>query len=182
MPMSDRSLFESLEGLRGVGKSTIAPLLAEARGSILVPTSPAPYQQLRRLVDQQDCPDTRVCLYLSALFASTRQIMRHLAEGTPVVVESYFARCLATHRAMGASLGITLPGGLPAPVTYRLTCAEPERQRRLVRRRKPPTRWDLLAETATGEIERGYRDFPMVDIDTTGRSPDEVVDAIIAQT
>ncbi|PAU49502.1 hypothetical protein CK936_07615 [Streptomyces albireticuli] len=49
-----------------------------------------------------------MCLYLSALFASTRQIVRHLAEGTPVVIESYFARCLATHRAMGARLGVTL--------------------------------------------------------------------------
>jgi thymidylate kinase len=180
--VSDQPLFESLEGLRGVGKSTVAPLLAEARGAILVPTIPAPYHQLRRLVDQQECPDTRMCLYLSGLFAATRQIRRHLAEGVGVVVESYFARCLATHQSMGATLGVALPDDLPQPTTYRLTCSEDVRRRRLARRRKPPTRWDLLAEAVVDRTEDSYAAFAMQPVDTTERTPPQVVEAILALT
>ncbi|MEU6363879.1 hypothetical protein [Streptomyces albidoflavus] len=90
--MSDGPLFESLEGLRGTGKSTIAPMLAAARRAVLVPTVPLFYQPLRREVDRRANTEARMCFYLSALFTVTDEIRRLLAEGTSVVVESYFAR------------------------------------------------------------------------------------------
>ncbi|WP_370665622.1 hypothetical protein [Streptomyces sp. IBSBF 2507] len=49
--MPDHPRFESLEGLRGTGKSTVAPMLAAARQAVLVPTVPALYQPLRAAVD-----------------------------------------------------------------------------------------------------------------------------------
>ena len=129
--MCDRPLFESLEGLRGTGKSTLAPLLAAARGAVLVPTVPPMYQSLRQEIDKQDNPEARLCFYLSALFAATDEIKRHLSGGVSVVAESYFARCLATHEAFGARTTVTLPPGLPRPTAYRLVCGEQERKRRL---------------------------------------------------
>src|SRR5690349_12345096 len=102
----DRPLFEALEGLRGTGKSTVAPLLAAARGAVLVPTVPPFYQHLRRQVDRRGSVEARLCFYLSALFTTVEEIRHHLAAGTPVVVESYFARCLVYHRAFGARLGV----------------------------------------------------------------------------
>jgi hypothetical protein len=56
-----------------------------------------------------------LCFYLYALFMATDEIQRRLSAGTPVVVESYFARCMASHQALGAHTGITLPSGLPCP-------------------------------------------------------------------
>ncbi|MEU7013280.1 hypothetical protein [Streptomyces sp. NPDC046385] len=180
--MPERPLFEALEGLRGSGKSTVAPLLAAARGAVLVPTVPGFYQPLRREVDLRESAEARLCLYLSALFTAAEEIRHHLAAGTPVVVESYFARCLVNHAAVGARLGITLPPGPPQPTTYHLLCAEDERQRRLARRTKPTSRWDVLAEHASDRITSAYAGLPMHRIDTTDRRPEQVVQAILATT
>ncbi|MGW5017048.1 hypothetical protein [Streptomyces cacaoi] len=123
-----------------------------------------------------------MCLHLSALFAATEEIRHLLRGGVPVVVESYFARCLANHRAFGAQLDVMLPAELPRPVTYYLDCAESERQQRLAARTKPVSRWDAFAEKAVDRITEAYGQFPMRRVDTTGRSPDEVLSAILALT
>jgi predicted kinase len=173
-------MFESLEGLRGTGKSTIAPMLAAARGAALVPTVPLVYQPLRREVDRRENVEARMCFYLSALFTAAEEIQHYLALGIPVVVESYFARCLATHHALGARLSVTLPPGLPQPVTYQLVCAEDERRRRLAQRDKPISRWDTLSEKAAGRITHAYAHYPMHPVDTTDLRPDQVVQSILA--
>jgi len=178
-PVSEHPTFEALEGLRGCGKSTVAPLLAAARGALLVPTVPLLYQPLRRQVDLRGGVEARQCFYLSALFVAAEEILHHLADGTSVVVESYFARCLANHHSFGSRLGVTLPPDLPQPITYHLVCAEDERQRRLARRTKPVTRWDLLSEEAPERITAAYARFPMHRVDTTDRDPDRVVQAIL---
>nr|WTB32251.1 hypothetical protein OG781_24670 [Streptomyces sp. NBC_00830] len=177
--MSDAPLFESLEGLRGTGKSTIAPMLAAAREAVLVPTVPLFYQPLRREVDLRGNTEARMCFYLSALFTAADEIRRHLSSGTPVVVESYFARCLTTHRALGVRLGISLPPDLPQPVTYQLTCGEDERRRRLAERTKPVSRWDTLVEGSADRVTDAYAQFPMHRVDTTRLDPDEVLQAIL---
>nr|WP_237530615.1 AAA family ATPase [Streptomyces sp. SID3212] len=176
----DRLLFESLEGLRGTGKSTLAPMLAAARGAVLVPTMPPSYELLRREMDAGANVDARMCFYLSALLTAVDEIRSHLIAGNPVVVESYFARCLANHRALGAGIDVTLPADLPQPTAYYLVCAQDERQRRLAHRNKPVSRWDVLAEDAADRITRTYAQFPMYRVDTTGLGPDEVCRTILA--
>ncbi len=178
--MCDRPLFESLEGLRGTGKSTLAPLLAAARGAVLVPTVPTCYQLLRREIDRRDNADARLCFYLSALFTATDQIQRYLSAGTPVVVESYFARCLASHEILGARVGITLPPGLPQPTAYQLMCEEDERRRHLAVRDKPASQWDALGECATDRMTCAYRRFPARRVDTTGITPEQAIETILA--
>ncbi|MEV1019771.1 hypothetical protein [Streptomyces sp. NPDC050264] len=177
--MPDQAPFESLEGLRGTGKSTLAPMLAAARGAVLVPTVPLTHQALRREVDRMANAEARMCFYLSALFTAADQIQRYLSAGTPVVVESYFARCLANHRAFGADLSVALPTDLPHPVTYYLVCEEGERRDRLARREKPVSRWDALAEIAADQITDAYTSFQMHHVDTTGLNPDEVLQAVL---
>lgn len=178
--MSDPASLESVEGLRGTGKSTLAPMLAAARGAVLVPTVPPAYQVLRQEVDRLGNVEARMCFYLSALFTATDQIQRYLSAGTPVVVESYFARCLANHRAFGANLSVSLPPGIPRPVTHYLVCAEDERQRRLARRDKPVSRWDTLAEITADKITDAYASFPMHRVNTTGLTPDEALRAVLS--
>ncbi|MFD8117271.1 AAA family ATPase [Streptomyces microflavus] len=178
--MSDPASFESVEGLRGTGKSTLAPMLAAARGAVLVPTVPPTYQVLRQEIDRLGNVEARMCFYLSALLTAADQIQRYLSAGTPVVVESYFARCLANHRGFGANLSVSLPPDIPRPVTYYLVCAEDERQRRLARRDKPVSRWDALAEIAADKITDAYTSFPMHRVDTTGLDPDEVLQAVLS--
>jgi hypothetical protein len=179
-PVCDQPLFESLEGLRGTGKSTLAPLLAAARKAVLVSTVPPFYQPLRQEIDQRGNVEARLCFYLSALFTATDEIQRLLSAGTSVVVESYFARCLASHEALGARTGITLPPGVPQPTAYQLVCGEAERKRRLAARRKRVSRWDVLGEYAIDQLICAYGRFPALRVDTTGRTPHQVVESILA--
>ncbi|WP_374211376.1 hypothetical protein [Streptomyces sp. A 4/2] len=155
-------------------------MLAAARGAALVPTVPPTYQALRQEVDRLGNAEARMCFYLSALFTAADQIQRYLSAGIPVVVESYFARCLANHRAFGANLSVSLPPGIPRPITYYLGCAEDERQRRLAKRDKPVSRWDALAEITADKITDGYAAFPMHRVNTTGLTPDEVLQAVLS--
>jgi dTMP kinase len=180
--VSDNPLFESIEGLRGTGKSTVAPLLAAARGAVLVATVPPIYQPLRREIDKRANADARMCFYLSALFTATDEIRWHLLAGTPVVVESYFERCLATHAVVGACIGIALPPELPRPTVYQLFCEEDERKRRLAARAKPVSHWDALEERAPDRMVSAYSRFPMVRINTSLLKPEQVVDSILALT
>jgi predicted kinase len=180
--MRDQPLFESLEGLRGTGKTTLAPLLAAARGAVLVPTVPPCYQLLRQELDRRDNVEARLCFYLSALFMATDEVQRHLSAGTPVVVESYFARCLASHQALGARTGITLPQGLPRPTAYQLMCDEQERRRRLAAREKSVSRWDALVELTAEQMISAYSRFPALQVDTTHRTPQQVIGSILALT
>ncbi|WP_434591723.1 hypothetical protein [Streptomyces sp. A5-4] len=154
-------------------------MLAVARGAVLVPTVPLTHQALRQEVDRLGNVEARMCFYLSALFTAAVQIQRYLSAGTPVVVESYFARCLANHLAFGADLSVALPTDLPQPVTYYLVCAEGERQRRLARREKPVSRWDALAEITADQITDAYTSFPMHHVDTTGLTPGKVLQAVL---
>jgi dTMP kinase len=177
--MFERQLFESIEGLPGTGKSTIAPLLAEARQAVLVPTVPPSYQALRRELDLYENVDARMCFFLSALFTTTDQIRRYLDAGIPVVVESYFARCLTTHRVFGARAEVILPLDLPQPVMYQLVCDPTERHGRLAARDKP-TRWDALGERHADRLADAYLQFPVHQIDTADRTPQQVVQTIVA--
>ncbi|WP_263166412.1 hypothetical protein [Streptomyces sp. SCSIO ZS0520] len=176
--MSDLPRFLALEGLRGVGKSTVAPLVAAALGAELVPTVPPPYAAARRHVDGRENPEARMCLYLAALFDAAERIRQLGCEGRSVVVESYFARCFATHLGMGARLHVVLPPRLPAPLSFRLLCSEPERQRRLLTRVKATTHWDALAESSASRISAVYDHFPMAPIDTTDHTPQQVAETI----
>jgi thymidylate kinase len=180
--MCDQPLFESLEGLRGTGKTTLAPLLAAARGAVLVPTVPPCYQPLRSEIDRGSNVEARLCFYLSALFTATDVIQRHLSAGMPVVVESYFARCLASHQALGARTGIVLPPGLPRPTAYLLVCDEQERRRRVASREKPVSRWDALVERTAERMISAYSRFPGLQVDTTTRTPQEIIGSILALT
>ncbi|WP_194832642.1 AAA family ATPase [Nocardia sp. XZ_19_369] len=177
--MHRHHLFESIEGLPGTGKSTIAPLLARARQAVLVPTVPPFYQPLRRELDTSDNVNARMCFFLSALFTAVDQIRRYLDAGIPVVVESYFARCLTTHRVYGADIDVILPRNLPQPVIYQLVCEPHERRKRMAARAKPTTRWDTLGEQNADRLADAYLQFPIHQIETTGRRPDQIVQMIL---
>jgi hypothetical protein len=121
-----------------------------------------------------------MCLFLSALFTATDQILRYLDAGIPVVVESYFARCLTTHREFGARLDVVLPSDLPEPVTYQLTCAPHERLRRLAQRDRAMTKWDVLAEKSAQSLAEATNAWTTHLIDTTATTPAQVVRTILS--
>lgn len=172
------ALFVSLEGLSGVGKSTVAPLLARALRAEIVPAVPTSFEAIRRQLNESTSIDARFCFFLCAVICSGSTVACYLNSGRPVVVESYLYRTVAFHRGMGAKLMVDCSrlDVLPTHV-FHLTCSEAERLRRRAERGEPEHRskWDTLAECSASAILKEYACFPMQVIDTSQLTPAEVV-------
>lgn len=170
--------FIVLEGLSAVGKSTVAPLVAEQLGASLVETLLPAFDDVRVQVDRSRLVMARLHFWLMCNYAVSDLVREHLAHGRDVVVESYFYRTLATHAAMGA-------GALPdvdwvraatPDLTVLLTLDEPRRQERLAERQLSGalSYWSRLEESNVEITRSTYDSFGLSMLDTTGLTAAEV--------
>lgn len=171
--------FIVLEGLSCVGKSTIAPLLADALGGTYFETVVEEFEPARRYVDAAFSPAARLHFWMMANYALSERVRSARSLGKTIVVESYFFRTLATHAAMGVYPLPTIDwshAALP-DVTVLLTVAEAARQQRLRQRERAYglSRWSRLQEQNIEELHRMYQSFGLQSVDTTSRQPHEVV-------
>jgi thymidylate kinase len=179
MDFEKRGKFITLEGLSGVGKSTVATILAPQLTAVCLDTIPSHFTSVRHAICEHDSIDARFAFFLTAIVAAAQQINIALEQGTTVVCESYVHRTIAFHRGMGTILKIDVPPDLPKPdYIFYLSCEEPERQRRLAHRDKIATKWDRLAEASISQIVQEYARFQMITVDVTLLSPEYVVNAI----
>lgn len=179
---SGRPIFLTLEGLRGCGKSTIAPLLAQKLDARLLPTIPEEFNSSRALLDNESHDaQARAYFFASAVLLTAERVRALIQAGDSVVVDSFLARTIATHRAYGAEIDPVLPTDWLHPDIVYLTCSHAERVARLQSRPKRPTWWDHLADARADAIEREYDRFAMCRIETTGRRPQETVEDILAE-
>ena len=173
-------MFIVLEGLHGVGKSTVACKLANDINADLVPTVGEPFNRVRRAVDQGSSLEWRHAVYAVAVLDAAGRIAEMLATGRTVVAESWLYRTMAFHRGMGSELALPMTGvDIPLPDKgFLLTCDECERQRRLgersrsrssapIRRRRRCAKWRSLAESKRKQIEDEYRRFDLERVDAT---------------
>jgi thymidylate kinase len=183
LPVTARpTRFVVLEGLAGVGKSTIAPLLAAALDADLVETQLPEFTQVRNYVDEQRLVNARLHFWLMANYAVSDVVRSRLRAGRDVVIESYFYRALATHAAMGARpVPVVDWDGVVVPdLAIELTLREPLRQQRLVERDSSGSRgyWSDLAESGLATLRSVYGSFGLASLDTTGLTPGQVVNRI----
>ncbi|MEK7478062.1 MAG: hypothetical protein AAB645_01685 [Patescibacteria group bacterium] len=99
------NLFVTLEGVDGVGKTTVAKLLADD-GSFQYYKSPSgPFAQLRREIDAHATSLERYCFYRLATQFDSVQISQ-LLEKNSVVCDRYIASTTAYHIAMDARIRV----------------------------------------------------------------------------
>jgi len=171
--------FVVVEGLSAVGKSTVAPMLAEATGAEYLPTLPPTFEDARRLVDRSGLVMARLHFWMMCNYAVADRVRALLRDGRSVVVESYFYRTLATHAALGATRLPAVDWGhaVPADVAVLLTVDERVRQERLAARRRSGglSYWSQLEESNVDVTRHAYEAVDLVPLDTTGMTPAEVV-------
>jgi dTMP kinase len=175
--------FIVLEGLSAVGKSTVAPLLAETLGATLVQTLLPSFDDVRVHTDRSRLVMARLHFWMMTNYAVSDLARGSLREGRDVVVESYFYRTLATHAAMGATHlpPIDWDRAVVPDITILLTIDEQHRQDRLAARERSGalSYWSRLEESNVEITRRSYESFGLTMVDTTGLNATQVAEQLM---
>lgn len=178
--MHSEHVFISIDGVDGIGKTTVAELFA-ADGSFRCYKSPSgPFAQLRKEIDAHATPLERYCFYRLATQFDSKQI-NQLLETSSVVCDRYIASTAAYHIAMDARIRVIHDEtGLLRPHFAFLLGARSEiRDKRLLERAKISS--DIEIERNSSFLDRVAGIFMLLDlihIDTSDMTAEEVVMAI----
>lgn len=173
-----------IEGLSAVGKSTVAPLVAERLDADLVETLLPSFEDVRVHVDRSKQVMARLHFWLMCNYAVSEMVLAKLTRGRDVVVESYFYRTLATHAALGATHipDVDWNRAVVPDLTVVLTVDEAERRRRLAAREADGglSYWSTLEESNVAATREMYGSFGLNTLDATGLGVDEVTGQLTA--
>ena len=150
-----------VEGLDGVGKSTVCRLLAARLGAALRRTPPDGLAAVRADVDRvlDADPDARTLFYAATVVAASADARAELAAGRHVVMDRYLLSTMAYAAALGATcaLGAVERLVLPASVTVYLHARPEVRRLRLAGRGVAPQDRLSLDPVAERALDRAYR-------------------------
>ncbi|HEY4476476.1 MAG TPA: hypothetical protein VJB69_00580 [Candidatus Paceibacterota bacterium] len=174
------NLFISLDGVDGVGKTTVAKLLA-ADGVFRYYKSPAgPFAQLRKEIDAHATPLERYCFYRLATQFDSVQISRSL-ETNSVVCDRYIASTAAYHIAMDARIRVIHNDVelLEPHFAFLLGARSEVRDKRILERAKVLSDVKLEGDsTLLDHVAEIFMSFGLIYIDTSDITADEVATTI----
>ncbi|MEW1544946.1 dTMP kinase [Streptomyces tsukubensis] len=186
--------FLVLEGVSGVGKSTLATLLASRMSATSLHTLADPHSNWSTVANEQLRALPQLAFYISGLLHASDLIRQAMLSG-PVVADRYLSSVSACHAAVHnlgtADVASLLTPFLPYLVvpdtTFYLTCSEVTLRKRLAHKpdiKKDDT--DLF--DVSGRYRRLLENFERVAADdptgvrlpTDELSPDQLADEIVA--
>lgn len=174
--MKNTSVFITIDGVDGVGKTTVAQLLA-SDGSFHYYKSPAgPFAQLRKEVDNHATPIERYCFYQIATQYDSTKISR-LLETTSVVCDRYIASTAAYHIAMDARIRVihTDNGLLRPHFAFLLGTRSEIRDKRILERAKLLSDTKLEGDSALlDRVAQIFMSFGLIYIDTSDITAEDV--------
>ncbi|MFD4659134.1 AAA family ATPase [Kitasatospora sp. NPDC058444] len=180
--MNPRGLFITIDGLSASGKTTVAPLVAAfVDGVHLTDDTLSAFPRMRAEVDAAGILPARFHWWMMANHVKSETARALIETGRTVVVESYFPRTVATHRAMGHDCLPEYPDGALVPdVPILLEVDERVRRERIQQRELQGalTCWHQREEPNVAESSRVYQAFGLLPVDGTARTPDEVARSI----
>ncbi|OGF75025.1 hypothetical protein A3B05_02955 [Candidatus Giovannonibacteria bacterium RIFCSPLOWO2_01_FULL_43_160] len=178
--MKPKYVFISIDGVDGVGKTTVAKLLA-ADGSFQYHKSPTgPFAQLRKEVDAHATPLERYCFYRLATQFDSVQINKAL-EINSVVCDRFIASTAAYHIAMDARIRVIHSDAelLKPHFAFLLGARSEVRDKRILERAKVLSDVKLEGNsTLLDHIAEIFMSFGLTYIDTSDITAEEVATAI----
>jgi dTMP kinase len=130
--------FIVLEGLDGVGKTTLAQGLAEKLGGVYMSTPGDPFAECRAFIIDAMGDDQlgRALFYASTVSAQGRQALRQVTCGCSVIMDRYWPSTVAYAKARGVDVNLEAltPGFAVPDLVVLITLDEKERRSRLSNR------------------------------------------------
>ena len=174
--MKSTNIFITIDGVDGVGKTTVAQFLA-TDGSLHYYKSPAgPFAQLRKEVDNHAMPIERYCFYRTATHYDSIKISQ-LLKTTSVVCDRYIASTAAYHIAMDARIRVIhSDDGLLKPHFAFLLGARSEiRDKRILERARLLSDTKLERDSVLlDRVAQIFMSFGLIYIDTSDVTAEEV--------
>lgn len=128
-------MFVVLEGIDGVGKSTVTKLVAEKLDFIPYATPPKGYMERRREVDLNGSPEQKFNFFREGVQVAAGEIQDYLTQGHSVICDRYWMTTYVYHRVIGVTVTEGMFSGLLQPDLTILLTASPEHQlQRLIER------------------------------------------------
>jgi len=154
--------FIALEGLDGVGKTTLAKDLAEKLGGVYMSTPGDRFADYRGFIIDALGDDQlgRALFYASTVSAQGRRALRQVAVGRSVIMDRYWPSTIAyaTARGVDVNLEALTPGFVLPDLVVLITLDEKERRSRLSNRSVTAEDLETLCPNFTqsvmGQLER----------------------------
>lgn len=175
-----RRLFVSIEGVDGVGKTTVAKRLADRLSATYYKTPSGPFELIRQEVDRICDPITRFRFYLSAVSYASADISEKL-QSSAIVCDRYIDSTLAYHEVLGVSTNEAARDGIIKPdLAVLLTVPSAERAKRLAGRQGSQVHDARFEqdETFLNRVEARFRKLGPIEVVAT-ESVDSVVERIV---
>lgn len=171
-----------VEGLSGVGKSTVARLLSERLGARLYQTPPKIFRSARTRFDKGPVNASRFLFYLSGIVCSSLEVSRILRK-VPVVCDRYVYTTTCFHAAAGVSTALwekVVSGLVVRPdLTVLIVCNDAERERRLSGRGLTVNDKRERSDGLDPRFLEEYRKRRLPEIDNSSGDPIVAVNAVL---
>ena len=177
-----RHCFVVIEGIDGVGKTTVAELLASMLNAELIKTPLPPFEAFRTFYDECGNPTARFLYYLSVVVLSSSKI-HEILEKRDVICDRYIFSTIAYDYAMGVDANIIDINRLPIIIpdcSICFTVEETVRYQRLVGRKGHVKPYDEQDTLYLDNVKTLLKDLCSCVIDTTHYNPIEVVSLILS--
>ena len=151
-------MFIVLEGIDGVGKSTVTKLVAEKLDFIPYATPPKAYMERRQEVDLNGSPEQKFNFFREGLQVAAREIQKHLTEGHSVICDRYWMTTYVYHRVIGVTVTEEMFSELLQPGLTILLTASPELQfQRLIERGMSINDTQMVPKNL--QLRKGYEEL-----------------------
>ncbi len=162
-----KNVFISLDGVDGVGKTTVALLLAE-QGFQYYKSPSGAFAELRKEIDLRANPLERYCFYMMAVQYDTKHITDLLKHG-PVVADRYVATTAAYHYVLDERVKLIHSDThlLQPDYAFHLNCGSKIRDQRIVSRKRNIS--DSILENNSpflDQVNEVFLSFNLIYIDT----------------
>lgn len=174
--------FIVLEGLDGVGKTTLARGLADQMPAVYMSTPGTLFDPMREamLAAMEDDQLGRALFYAATVSTQGRHAMQAVAAGRTVIMDRYWTSTLAYAQARGVTIHLEAltPGFAVPDLVVLITLDEVERRQRLTRRGKTDDDIETLNNTFSQSVMNALTPRCQVQVDITGLCEQASVDHV----